>query len=133
MNPNQTNKKKTSEESKRRVGIGDARDAASVPASAAAERRRRTACVGFEAESFVANPATLCAWDDMFLFYRCFLGLITWHCSKWPKREVWCALQPIGLTPTRDGEVDKVDRVRVATLPARVGAAEVDVGAVEKN
>lgn len=53
--------------------------------------------------------------------------------SKRPKREVFRALQPIRFAPTRDGEVDKVDRVRVATLPARVGAAEVDVGAVEKN
>ena len=56
MNPNQTNKK-TSEESKRRVRIGDARDAASVPAPAFAadERRQRTACVGFEVEVVVVR------------------------------------------------------------------------------
>lgn len=51
MNESKSNKQEENEqESKRRVGIDDARDTASVPvrAFAAAERRRRTACVGFE-------------------------------------------------------------------------------------
>lgn len=76
MNPNQTNKKKTSEESKRRVGVGDARDPASVPvpAFAAAERRRRTACAGFEVEVVgVANPGNFMRGITCF----CFIG-VSW-------------------------------------------------------